>query len=316
VSVVEEIFGAKLDRFEFNNLVELKADSDKRMADLQNEADQIHTNIRDIRRQIRDHKLNIIDLSRRLKLLLEEARKRLPEPLAADQIERMITEKDHLLDAMYVSLEDQFRGTRRDIKEKLKVYLDYILKAKSGDEDFLLLDAGCGRGEWLELLKEQDITARGVDTNRVMVNQCLGYGLDVVEADAIELLRNLPSASLGAVTAFHLVEHLPLPVLIALLDETTRVLKSGGVAIFETPNPENIFVSSYSFYLDPTHRHPLPGQMIEFLAEARGLCRLEIKYLHPYGEEYRLKEDQSELAERFQDLFYGPQDYALIGYKA
>jgi SAM-dependent methyltransferase len=317
VSAIEKIYDANIERFEFNNLVELKTDSDKRMAVLQNENEQIRTSIREIHNQIRDHKLNILDQSHRLKLIIEEVRKRIPESfIKAGKLEALAKEEDHLLDIMYASLQDQFRGTRQEIKEKLKVYLDYIHKVKSGDEEFLLLDAGCGRGEWLELLKEEGISARGVDTNRVTVNQCVGYGLDVIEADAIDLLKSIPSASLGAVTAFHLIEHLPLTVLINFLDETTRVLKSGGIAIFETPNPENIFVSSYSFYLDPTHRHPLPCQMIEFLAEARGLCRLKIKYLHPYGQEYQLKEDKSELAERFQNLFYGPQDYALIGYKA
>ena len=149
-----------------------------------------------------------------------------------------------------------------------------------------------------------------------MVKQCEEYGLDVIEGDVIESFREFSSASLAAVTAFHLIEHLPLDILVKFIDETVRVLKPGGVAIFETPNPENIFVSSYSFYLDPTHRHPLPSQMVEFLAEARGLCGVEILYLHPYGEEYKLKEDKSELSERFEKLFYGPQDYAIIGYKA
>ena len=115
-----------------------------------------------------------------------------------------------------------------------------------------MLDAGCGRGEWLELLKEQGITTgRGIDNNRVMVKQCEGYGLDVIEGDVIESLRDFPSASLGAVTAFHLIEHLPLNVLVKFLDETARVLKSGGIAIFETPNPENILVGAFTFYLDP-----------------------------------------------------------------
>jgi len=118
------------------------------------------------------------------------------------------------------------------------------------------------------------------------------------------------------VTAFHLIEHLPLDVLINFIDETVRVLRPGGIAIFETPNPENIIVGAFSFYLDPTHRRPLPAPMMKFLAEARGLYDVEIKYLHPYGEEFKLKDDKSEIAVRFERYFYGPQDYAIIGYKA
>jgi len=227
----------------------------------------------------------------------------------------MIKEEDHLLDAMYVSFEDQFRGTRQDIKERVGVYLPYIQKVKSTTEDFFLIDAGCGRGEWLEVLKKEGIKGQGIDRNRIMIKQCEEYGLDVIEGDVIESLRDFPSASLGAVTAFHLIEHLPLDVLVKFIDETVRVLKPGGVAIFETPNPENIFVGAFTFYLDPTHRRPLPGPMMKFLAEARGLCGVEIEYLHPCGEEVKLKEDKSELAERFERYFYGPQDYAIIGYK-
>lgn len=312
----EQLSERKVDRSEFESMAEQRVESDKRISVLQHGTDQIHTKVRDILRQVHDHKLNILDQDRRLKLLLEEARKRLPEPFSVKQIEDMIKEEDHLLDAMYVAFEDQFRGTRQDIKERVGVYLPYIQKVKSSVEDFLLIDTGCGRGEWLELLKEQGIKGQGIDQNRIMIKQCEEYGIDVIEGDAIESLRNFPTASLGAVTAFHLIEHLPLDVLINFIDETVRVLRPGGIAIFETPNPENIIVGTFSFYLDPTHRRPLPGPMMKFLAEARGLYDVEIKYLHPYGEEFKLKDDKSEIAVRFERYFYGPQDYAIIGYKA
>ena len=315
VSAVKEMLGAKLDRAEFDSMVDWKRESDKRISFLQNDLDQIHIDIKDILRQIHEHRLSILDQNRHFQLLLEEARKRLPEPFSVEQIEDIIKEEDHLLDAIYISFEDQFRGTRQDIIEKQKVYLPYIQKVKSNTEDFLVLDAGCGRGEWLELLKEQGIKGRGIDRNRIMIKQCEEYGLDVIEGDVIESLRDFPSASLGAVTAFHLIEHLPLDVLVKFLYETARVLKSGGIAIFETPNPENILVGAFTFYMDPTHRNPLPGPMMKFLAEARGLCEVEIMYLNPLDKELKLKEDESELAKRFEKYFYGPQDYAIIGYK-
>jgi len=216
---------------------------------------------------------------------------------------------------MYVSFEDNFRGSRQDIKQRLAVYLPYIEEIRSKTEDFCLLDVGCGRGEWLELLKERGILGRGVDHNRVMIKKCKEYGLDVIKGDAILSLQGFASASLGAVTAFHLIEHLPFNVLVEFLDETIRVLKPGGVAIFETPNPDNIIVGASSFYLDPTHRNPLPAPMMEFLAKSRGLYDVEIKYLNPFSEELKLKENESELARRFEHYFYGPQDYAMIGYK-
>jgi len=102
--------------------------------------------------------------------------------------------------------------------------------------------------------------------------------------------------------------------LIQLLDETVRVLKPGGVAIFETPNPQNLLVGSCNFYMDPTHHNPLPSPMMKFMVEARGLCWVEVVNLHPYPATFRV--NGSELAERFSEYFYGPQDYAVVGWKA
>ena len=92
------------------------------------------------------------------------------------------------------------------------------------------------------------------------------------------------------------------------------MLAPDGVAIFETPNPQNITVGSCNFYLDPTHQRPLPSATIKFLAEARGLCRVEVLNLHPYPAAFKV--DGADLAERFNEFFYGPQDYAVVGWKA
>ena len=179
-----------------------------------------------------------------------------------------------------------------------------------------ILDVGCGRGEWLELLYENKLAASGVDINRVLVQQCNERGFDVLEGDCIDHLQSLDENSLGAITAVHLVEHLPLNILLTFLNETYRVLKPNGVAIFETPNPENIIVGSCNFYFDPTHRNPLPPQLMKFTMESRGFARVEIKRLHPCDEELMIEDDGSEVVKRINSSLYGPQDYAVIGYKA
>jgi SAM-dependent methyltransferase len=261
-------------------------------------------------------KTHLILQERRVAMLLEEARKRLPAPLNGAQLQAMEDERAHLLDALYVTFEDQFRGTRQDIKGRFAVYLPLLKEAKLGTDRMPIVDLGCGRGEWLELLQEEGMQARGVDRNRILLAECRQRGLEVVESDVLAYLHSLPDACLGAVTGFHLLEHLPFEALIAVLDETVRVLKPGGAAIFETPNPENVLVGSYTFYLDPTHRNPLPGPMLQFLVEARGLCRVEVMKLHPQPEALRVKEHGLEVAQRFNEYFYGPQDYAVIGWKA
>jgi len=242
---------------DIKNMINTKADS--------NSIEGITREIKNIANQIRENKLNILDQQRRLMLLLEEARKRLPEPINKTQIQNMLTEEDHILDAMYVSFEDQFRGTREDIKNRQKIYLPCIEHVKGGTENAPVLDIGCGRGEWLELLKENGYIAKGLDVNRIMVQKCLETGLNVEEADAIEYVRSQKSNSFGVITGFHIVEHLPLKILISLFDEALRILKPGGLVIFETPNPENIIVGACSFYTDPTHRNPITPNKLKYL---------------------------------------------------
>ena len=212
-----------------------------------------------------------------------------------------------------MTFEDQFRGTREDIKKRVEIYLPYIKESAAGTKEAPVLDAGCGRGEWLELLKENGYTAKGVDSNMAMVKQCKELELNVVLSDVSEYLRNQKPDSLGAITGFHIIEHLPLKTLIALFDESLRVLKPGGFAIFESPNPENLTVGACNFYTDPTHRSPLPSSLIKFLCESRGFSRVEIQFLHPGTEEFNLPDSES--TSRLNKFFYGPQDYAVIGYK-
>lgn len=175
-----------------------------------------------------------------------------------------------VLDAHYVSFEDTFRGDHDDIKARAEHYLTTLADAGIKAGDGLIVDLGCGRGEWLEVLAENGYAGRGVDSNGVMVGEALALGLDVAEQDAIAYLRGLDSDSLAAVTSMHLVEHLPYEVLIRLLDEALRVLRPGGLLILETPNPENLTVGSYWFYMDPTHRNPIPPALLKWVVEARG----------------------------------------------
>ena len=260
-------------------------------------------------------KTSLVLQERRLSMLLEEARKRLPEPFDQEQLKTFANEEFHLLDPLYSFFEDQFRGTREDMKDRFKVYLPLVQEAKAGTDKRPILDVGCGRGEWLELLKEEGLLARGLDISSILVKECCERGMEVTEGEGIQYLNTLRDSSLGALTAFHLIEHLPFGELIKFLDETVRVLKPGGLAIFETPNPENILVGACNFYFDPTHRSPLPPAMMKFLAESRGLCRVEIIRLHPCELALKVKDDGSELAQRFNDYFYGPQDYGLVGHK-
>jgi O-antigen chain-terminating methyltransferase len=221
---------------------------------------------------------------------------------------------DPLLAAFYSAFEDRFRGSREEIKRRASVYLPVVRDAGAGVAERPIVDVGCGRGEWLELLADEQLVARGIDSNLVMVEQGRARGLVVDHADVFAGLRGLPDASVGAVTAFHLIEHLPFARLVAVVDEIVRVLQPGGVVVLETPNPTNLVVGASSFFIDPTHRTPLHPETMRFLAESRGLVRVEIRPLHP-ADERRLPDDGG-VATRVNEHLYGPQDYAVVGYRS
>lgn len=220
---------------------------------------------------------------------------------------------DVATDSFYIDFEDAFRGTREDITERLKVYLPYFDKF-IGDPNAQVVDCGCGRGEWLALLGEQGIKVTGIDLNRAMVDTCQALGLQAKCMDAIQYLSRQPEGSLAAVTGFHIIEHLPFNTLLALFDAALRALRPDGMVIFETPNPENLVVGACNFYSDPTHLNPIVPTVAEFMARQRGFAHAELLRLHPYPDSHRLVED-SEIAKRFNNAMYGPQDFAVLAWK-
>ncbi len=230
-------------------------------------------------------------------------------------VRAIVAERGHLLDAFYAAFEDRFRGTREDIRQRVSVYLPLVRDAGAGTSAAPIVDLGCGRGEWLELLRDQRLEARGIDSNRVMIAICRERELEVVEDDAIEHLQAQKAGSVGAITAMHVIEHLPFAHLIDLFDEALRVLKPGGIVVFETPNPENLLVGACTFYSDPTHQRPLPPEPMRFIAEARGFSDVRILRLHPYPPAAMVQGAAGELQDLINSLLYGPQDYAVVGVK-
>lgn len=219
----------------------------------------------------------------------------------------------HRLDSFYLSFENRFRGTRAEITERIRFYLPYLKEARAGSADRPILDVGCGRGEWLELMREERLEASGVDLNSAMVAQCRARNLEVTQGDAIAFLRGLPDESQGTVTGFHIIEHLPLETLLDLIAESRRVLQPGGLAIFESPNCKNLVVGACNFNIDPTHRNPVFPETAEFILQTQGFEKIELQYLSPVDATH-LSELPNESSSLHQ-LLYGPQDFAVIGRK-
>lgn len=299
-----QLLQTRIDENEANRRVEMRQSVSEQQETLKSAESRLRREVERFQTQLQQVRAELTLQGRNMNVMLQPANETRP-PAKQDQSRRH--------DALYAALEDRFRGARDDVKERLSFYLQFI-KGNAVVSEAAVLDIGCGRGEWLEILRENDIKASGVDTNRVLIEQCRERGLEVAEEDLLVYLRGLPDQSLGAVTGFHIIEHVSLDQLLGLLDEVMRVLIPGGVAIFETPNPDNVLVGSNYFYFDPTHRHPLPSQLMHFLLDTRGFQRVEVINLHPW-DSARVKGD-AELANRFNDYFFGPMDYAILGWKS
>lgn len=180
------------------------------------------------------------------------------------------------LDALYARFEERFRGSEALVRERVSQFLPNVSALGPLAR---VVDLGCGRGEWLQLMREQGVRATGVDTNLVFLQHCRDRGLDVVEADAVAWLKAQPDTSVAGLTSMHLVEHLPFEALMLLLAEAYRVVVPGGLLMLETPNPENLLVATHDFYMDPTHRNPLPPDLLAWLVQSQGFEAVQIERL-------------------------------------
>ena len=210
----------------------------------------------------------------------------------------------------YKVFEDKHRGSRELIKSRLHAYLPFINPLNELYQHSQTVDLGCGRGEWLELLTDKtDFEALGVDLDDGMLAECEQHKLYYKRQDALTLLKSLSGESQALITAFHLVEHISFTDLQELVQQALRVLKPAGLLILETPNPENIVVGTAEFYMDPTHKQPIPPNLLAFIPEYYGFQQTKI---------IRLQEDKALHKETTTliDVLKGVSpDYAIIAQK-
>lgn len=215
--------------------------------------------------------------------------------------------------ALYVSLEDHFRGDPELVAARQEEYLVFVREVVSAE--YPLVDLGCGRGEWLGVLASHGVAARGIDSNPACVAECVERGLSAEQADLMTALSGLPDQSCGAITMFQVLEHLPFELIAEVLREIRRVLVDGGVFIGEIPNLETLRVGASTFWLDPTHLRPLHPSLLTFLAGKAGFRGLQGRYSSPVRPEPNLSQFDAEIRSVFLDWHYainGPGDFALI----
>jgi len=219
----------------------------------------------------------------------------------------------------YVGFEDRFRGSPDEIRQRVAEYLPIFQDASD------VLDVGCGRGEFLALLREAGVSARGIDINGAMIEVCRQQGLDAEHADALTYLRQQPDGSLGGLFAAQVIEHLDPRYLTALLDTAVDKLRSGAPIVLETINPACWFAFFESYIRDLTHVRPVHPETLQYLLVASGFQRVEIRYRSPYPEHEKLQplgphpslgdvvDTLNANVERINRLLFTWLDYAAIG---
>jgi len=225
----------------------------------------------------------------------------------------------------YFLFEEKFRGSSEEIKKRQSIFLEYFKKCQN------VLDIGCGRGEFLSLLKENGIGAKGIDINDDMVQHCKKSGLDVQKAEALSYLQSLDDKLLDGVFSGQLVEHLQPEQLISLVKLSYDKMKFGTYFIAETINPLCLSVFAASFYMDLSHVKPVHPETIKFLLESVGFTDIEFKFFSPFPEAAKLSklttkdgmsdeekvrlEAMNQNIDKLNSLLYGYQDYAVIAKK-
>jgi O-antigen chain-terminating methyltransferase len=206
----------------------------------------------------------------------------------------------------YGRFAERFRGSEEYVKAGQHFYMPYFKDCRN------VLDIGCGRGEFLEMMRAAEVPVKGIDLGEESVATCRHKGLEAETADLYVYLENLPEASLDGIFCAQVVEHLPperLPEMVRLC--ATRLQRNGVIAI-ETPNPECLAIFATHFYLDPTHHRPVPHPLLAFYLEEFGVGNIEVRKLSPAVESLP---SLKSLPQDFRDAFFGGLDYAILGRK-
>lgn len=308
---------------EFGRLAASIAHIEASVADLAARLDEnasIRTDVDETARRVSDLAESGNALRASLKILqadidrvVTDLRRTVPPTVSDDTLRELRAATAKRADAFYERFEDTMRGSAESVTSALEAYIADIEARR--DLGGPVIDVGCGRGEWLSLMRSRGIEALGIDTNEEAVAACRARDLQAVVADAITYLRELPSDTAIAITGFHIVEHLTPDDQIALVEAALRALKPGGVLILETPNPTNLNVGAASFWSDPTHLRPVNPDYLGFLYSDVGFVGVETRFLHPRDGYKGRASDTVQIEDEVMWALRGPQDFAVIGRK-
>jgi O-antigen chain-terminating methyltransferase len=219
----------------------------------------------------------------------------------------------------YAGFEDLFRGDEAAIRTRQAQYLEFFRGRAN------VVDLGCGRGEFLELLRDHNIPASGVELNRDQFLLCLEKGLAVVQQDLFTFLEAAPDASLGGIFSAQVIEHFNANDQLRYVELAHKKVAPGSPVIFETINAQCIYAVVHNFFLDPTHIRLIHPETLKFAMESTGFRNVELRFSSPAiqlhippltcegSQEHLAKFNQAMAG--LNDLLYGYQDYAAVGWR-
>jgi SAM-dependent methyltransferase len=219
-----------------------------------------------------------------------------------------------LLEFDYSGFENKFRGNLDTEKQ----WFYFNMFPVHG----LVLDLGCGRGEFVELMyKGYKRHVEGVDLDPVAVAAAKARGLPVECRDLFDRLNEAPDGSLAGVFMSHVVEHLETQKLFDLIALIARKLRPEGVFVAETPNPQCLLIFAESFYMDPTHLRPVHPLTLTFVLEQAGFRSIRYHHTSP-ATDFRLPALKGEgienlaefnaAVEKLNGVLFGFRDYGII----
>jgi O-antigen chain-terminating methyltransferase len=183
-----------------------------------------------------------------------------------------------------------------------------------------VLDVGCGRGEFLELLAEVGVEAQGIDVDSELVKSAAGRGLNVVEDDGLRYLSNVEDRSLGGLVLIQVIEHFSAQQIVDFVALAADKLRSGGRILVETVNPQSLYVFAHALFLDPTHLRPVHPAYLAFLFREAGFAEVDIEWRSPPPAEDVLEPAPADSpgaalynanVKRLNELVFAPQDYLI-----
>lgn len=296
--------------------------------------DELLTRTKRLEEELVDERATVSALRRRQDLVLRKARSAIDAaateaeeaeaegPSAEVDPAGLVGEDARRVDGLGEDLIGLVRGTRDEVRAEVEMFIaDVIATGAAGP----VIDLGCGRGEWLEALRDRGVEAYGVDTSQWHVSAAGERGLDVRLAEATAHLSTLSESSIGAISAFHLVDRLGTDSLVDLIDGALAALRPGGILILATPNPTSLEVGAADFWLDPARRRPVHPRLLEFLVLSRGFAEAELRWMRPADPTTLIRPDdlggaddgrRRSVVERLNRALAGPRDYAVVARKS